>query len=43
MKAEYKGLYEKFGLNVVYYRKRKKDRCLGVLPVFRYALFSEIK
>ena len=24
MKAEYKGLYEKFGLNVVYYRKRKK-------------------
>ncbi|MGI6026491.1 MAG: helix-turn-helix domain-containing protein [Candidatus Scatomorpha sp.] len=24
MKAEYKGLYEKFGLNVVYYRKRRK-------------------
>ena len=24
MKAEYKNLYEKFGLNVVYYRKRKK-------------------
>lgn len=24
MKAEYKELYEKFGLNVVYYRKRKK-------------------
>lgn len=24
MKAEYKYLYEKFGLNVVYYRKRKK-------------------
>lgn len=24
MKAEYKSLYEKFGLNVVYYRKRKK-------------------
>ena len=24
MKAEYKGLYEKFGLNIVYYRKRKK-------------------
>ena len=24
MKQEYKGLYEKFGLNVVYYRKRKK-------------------
>ena len=24
MKAEYKKLYEKFGLNVVYYRKRKK-------------------
>lgn len=24
VKAEYKGLYEKFGLNVVYYRKRKK-------------------
>ena len=24
MKKEYKGLYEKFGLNVVYYRKRKK-------------------
>ena len=24
MKAEYKPLYEKFGLNVVYYRKRKK-------------------
>lgn len=24
MKKEYKPLYEKFGLNVVYYRKRKK-------------------
>ena len=24
MKAEYKEFYEKFGLNVVYYRKRKK-------------------
>jgi len=24
MKKEYKNLYEKFGLNVVYYRKRKK-------------------
>lgn len=24
MKQEYKGLYEKFGLNVVYYRKRKR-------------------
>lgn len=24
MKAEYKGLYEKFGLNVVFYRKRRK-------------------
>lgn len=24
MKSEYKELYEKFGLNVVYYRKRKK-------------------
>ena len=24
MKAEFKDLYEKFGLNVVYYRKRKK-------------------
>ena len=24
MKPEYKSLYEKFGLNVVYYRKRKK-------------------
>ena len=24
MKAEYKDLYEKFGLNVVYYRKRLK-------------------
>ena len=24
MKSEYKPLYEKFGLNVVYYRKRKK-------------------
>lgn len=24
MRQEYKGLYEKFGLNVVYYRKRKK-------------------
>ena len=24
MKPEYKGLYEKFGLNIVYYRKRKK-------------------
>lgn len=24
MKSEYKGLYERFGLNVVYYRKRKK-------------------
>lgn len=24
MKAEYKVLYEKFGLNVVYYRKRKR-------------------
>lgn len=24
MKQEYKPLYEKFGLNVVYYRKRKK-------------------
>ena len=24
MKPQYKGLYEKFGLNVVYYRKRKK-------------------
>ncbi len=24
MRKEYKELYEKFGLNVVYYRKRKK-------------------
>ena len=24
MKQQYKALYEKFGLNVVYYRKRKK-------------------
>ncbi len=24
MKSEYKSLYEKFGLNVVYYRKRKR-------------------
>lgn len=24
MKAAYKGQYEKFGLNVAYYRKRKK-------------------
>ena len=24
MKAEYKGYYEKFGLNIVYYRKRMK-------------------
>ena len=24
MKSEYKDKYEKFGLNVVYYRKRKK-------------------
>lgn len=24
MKAEFKELYEKFGLNVVYYRKRKR-------------------
>lgn len=24
MKQEYKDLYEKFGLNVVYYRKRRK-------------------
>ncbi|MBU5452866.1 helix-turn-helix domain-containing protein [Pseudoflavonifractor sp. MSJ-30] len=24
MKPEYQGLYEKFGLNVVYYRKRKR-------------------
>ncbi len=24
MKVEYKELYEKFGLNIVYYRKRKK-------------------
>ena len=24
MKAEYKNYYEKFGLNVVYYRKRRK-------------------
>ena len=24
MKKEYKNYYEKFGLNVVYYRKRKK-------------------
>lgn len=24
MKTEYKSLYEKFGLNVVYYRKRKR-------------------
>lgn len=24
MKTEYKPLYEKFGLNVVYYRKRKR-------------------
>ena len=24
MRKEYKTLYEKFGLNVVYYRKRKK-------------------
>ena len=24
MRTEYKALYEKFGLNVVYYRKRKK-------------------
>ena len=24
MKAEYKSLYEKYGLNVVFYRKRRK-------------------
>ena len=24
MKSEYKPMYEKFGLNVVYYRKRKR-------------------
>ena len=24
MRAEYKDLYEKFGLNIVYYRNRKK-------------------
>lgn len=24
MKEEYRGLYEQFGLNVVFYRKRKK-------------------
>lgn len=24
LKQEYKALYEKFGLNIVYYRKRKK-------------------
>ena len=24
MRTEYKPLYEKFGLNIVYYRKRKK-------------------
>ena len=24
MKKEYKDLYEKFGLNIVYYRKRKR-------------------
>lgn len=24
MKAEYKALYEKFGLNVVFYRKRRR-------------------
>lgn len=24
MKDEYKGLYQQFGLNVVYYRKRKR-------------------
>jgi len=24
LKPEYKGLYEKFGLNVFYYRKRKR-------------------
>jgi transcriptional regulator with XRE-family HTH domain len=24
MKAEYKPLYEQFGLNIVYYRKKKK-------------------
>ena len=24
MKQEYKALYEKFGMNVVYYRKRKR-------------------
>ena len=24
MKAEYKSLYEKFGVNVVFYRKRRK-------------------
>lgn len=24
MKAEYQDLYEKFGLNIVYYRKRRK-------------------
>ena len=24
MKAEYKSLYERFGLNVVFYRKRRK-------------------
>ncbi len=24
MKSQYKSLYEKFGLNVVYYRKRKR-------------------
>lgn len=24
MKSEYKELYEKFGLNIVYYRKKKK-------------------
>ena len=24
MKAQYKGFYEQFGLNIVYYRKRKR-------------------
>ena len=40
MKAEYKELYEKFGLNVVYYRKRKRLTQLQLAELTPKELFD---
>ena len=36
VKQEYKPYYEKFGLNVVYYRKRKKSNATTACGIGRY-------